>query len=125
MANTDSAAGRDGGAVVSAHSPLPWRIEPDVRRDEVMGYNVKSPDGEVIGCEGILAGERGKLDAALIVRAVNAHDELVAALRSIEGLHVPDQPLSSACDEHVWVRRHVAKLRGIAAAALAKLEQPA
>lgn len=51
--------------------------------------------------------------------------ELVAALRSIEGLHVPDQPLSSACDEHVWVRRHVAKLRGIAAAALAKLEQPA
>lgn len=99
---------------MSAHSPLPWWVSGK-------GVIRSGKDIWVASCYW-----RNKYaNAALIVRAVNAHDELVAALRSIEGLHVPDQPLSSACDEHVWVRRHVAKLRGIAAAALAKLEQPA
>lgn len=40
------------------------------------------------------------------------------ALQRIEEMSVPDQPASSEIDEHVWIMRHVARLRKIAQEAL-------
>lgn len=73
------------------HSPLPWCVEEDVRSEQIQygaepeevcsGWNVESPTGEVIGCEGILAD--GEANARFIVRACNAYDEMLAALKSV------------------------------------------
>jgi len=46
--------------------------------------------------------------------------ELLAALRKIDEAHIPDCPAHFAGDELEWAQRHVARLRGIARAAIAK-----
>jgi hypothetical protein len=53
----------------------PWRVEPDADGYFfVMRVNDPNPDAHVC--------VYGRADADLIVRSVNAHDELVAALRA-------------------------------------------
>ena len=78
------------------HSPLPWRESWDYRRvsrdsDRVIGHAT----GPQHSCKGIHIGDSGSLqpdaetmarihaDAALMVRAVNAHDDLLAALEAL------------------------------------------
>lgn len=58
-----------------AHTPTPWQLQtsPDMRRPHL-----------IHGQYGAIARvERKGGDAAFIVRAVNAHDDLVAALRDL------------------------------------------
>jgi len=74
-------------------SPLPWRVDPQHRAD------IQTVDGRDIGTlwheeavgmtlviRGVMAAKEdadGAANAAFIVRAVNAHDRLVAALELI------------------------------------------
>ncbi len=86
------------------HTPLPWRLEPNGPC-----FNIKSPDrvehfAILVGMGHNNPGEF-KANANLIVRAVNAHDDLVAALSDLKchvaGLGDPmgdDGPLLEAAD---------------------------
>ena len=60
----------------SAHSPLPWHQGPHYRTDVI------SPGG-LVAEVGRINTPRGIADAELICRAVNCHDELLAALKAI------------------------------------------
>ena len=67
------------------HAATPWRVGPHTLNDEVIIYNQKAciatvPIWQHQGDTNILL-EQAYADAAFIVRACNAHDELVAALR--------------------------------------------
>lgn len=68
----------------TTHSPLPWKID----------HNMVGIGGvKVAGVEGVAnCGIQGDANAALIVRAVNAHAELVAAL---EGITIAECPACS------------------------------
>ena len=69
-------------------TPRPWRIDRDDR--EGMGWNIhitdESGNNRVCFMSNDGTGEniRGESTAALIVHAVNCHDELVAALKAAE-----------------------------------------
>jgi hypothetical protein len=77
----------------SAHSPLPWRAVADRwncssgRTNEEMVRNIYSDSGEWHVCEvwgdteGSEMNELGIANAEFIVRCVNAHEELIAALK--------------------------------------------
>ena len=72
------------------HTPIPWKLFIDERVDYpgrtefyISGYNIGTDDKEVVGLEGILADQ--KEDAEFIVRACNAHDNLVSALEMARG----------------------------------------
>lgn len=69
-------------------------------------------DGEGVA-ETMAGGEEGRNDAALIVRAVNSHAELLKALRRIDSL---------LHDANMDMR--AVSARSVAAAALAKAEAP-
>lgn len=60
------------------HTPTPWKVD---------GMDVVSPSEMiVVGCLqwcGEDRGGEGEANAAFIVKACNAHDELVAALRDV------------------------------------------
>ena len=62
-------------------------------------------------------------NAALIVRAVNSHDALVAALVTISNKHLGDQPAYSEVSEYVWAQQHISELRRIARHALVDFAQ--
>jgi len=86
------------------HTPTPWEVQ-DCRH---AGANVVSSDGNAF------VARMAHGDAAFIVAACNAHDELVAALRKCEhALQLSD--ISSARREHVEMARRMAR------AALAKV----
>jgi hypothetical protein len=71
---SDSRTARDttGG---SEHSPLPWHVGPHYKSD------VMSREGIV--AEARMLTPQGIANAEFIVRACNAHDELVAALKAL------------------------------------------
>lgn len=79
----------NGTDPIVGHTPTPWRIVSE-RDDEL---KVKGPQGEwVADCadgfwsdeaDGWLMAEESAANAALIVRAVNAHAELVEALEHL------------------------------------------
>jgi hypothetical protein len=60
---------------MSEHTPTPWTI------DQNAAWNIKSEARDVGLCYGALTTEGRNADAAFIVQACNAHDELVALLR--------------------------------------------
>jgi hypothetical protein len=61
---------------VSGHSLLPWSISP------AAAWDIEAADGQSVGLAyGAHAGRNA--DAAFIVRACNAHHELVAALKDM------------------------------------------
>lgn len=69
------------------HSPLPWTVRrssvpPSTDIQEV--FDAERRDVRVMGF-GLTGGARAAANAELIVRAVNAHDALVAALKSARG----------------------------------------
>jgi hypothetical protein len=58
--------------MIAAHTPTPWRI---------------GIAGRVLGGDGLsVVSFNRKANAAFIVRAVNAHDDLVAALRKARNI---------------------------------------
>lgn len=66
---------------MGVHTPAPWRVEADEKGGEIQGYDIRTDSEEIVGQEGILGGPIGEANAAFIVRAVNAHEALVDALR--------------------------------------------
>lgn len=90
----------------TAHTPLPWT------HSRVWGSEIGISDHKIMNSGGkSVATDATPQDAALIVRAVNSHDALVAALEQIERL-------GRECDRN---RIDVATmLSEIARAALAK-----
>lgn len=67
------------------HTPLPWRIGSDLRGGSETHHDIVGADGHHVVCSGHDYDEGGiislRVDANLIVKAVNCHDELIAALR--------------------------------------------
>jgi hypothetical protein len=53
-------------------------------------------------------------------RLIAAAPELLEALQEIAAAHLPDQPAAAAGTDYDWACRHIARLRGIACAAIAK-----
>jgi hypothetical protein len=67
------------------HSPTPWSI--DSRQKYLVTCGKPHVDrARVASCASYDNGSRAEANAAFIVRAVNAHDELVAALRPFASL---------------------------------------
>jgi Tat protein secretion system quality control protein TatD with DNase activity len=91
---------------MTAHTPTPWGIP-------VADHTNSQYD--IFGDHWELAAKCSDRDNALhIVRCVNAHDELVAALRKIENLH-------ASGDVNVWADRLCCAIN-TARAALAKVQ---
>lgn len=68
----------------AAHTPGPWYVSADGHiRDNANMEPIGTVDGRAAGADGDEYTDRGVANAAFIVRACNAHDELVAALRGI------------------------------------------
>lgn len=61
---------------MTEHTPTPWHVGPHYKSD------IESPYGRVAEC-GITRGPRAEADAEFICLAVNRHDALVAALKSL------------------------------------------
>ena len=62
-------------------TPRPWVV--DFNHRIVDGEGEPIADCKVVGAITRLSNQKPAADAALIVRAVNAHDDLVAALRAL------------------------------------------
>ncbi len=60
------------------HSPLPWRFQ-----DDDFPVSLLDRDGRFVVWEMNGSGEQRNVDAAFIVKAVNCHEELVAALSDL------------------------------------------
>jgi hypothetical protein len=56
--------------------------------------------------------------AALLSEIDESFSDMRDALAEIAAAHLPDQPAESGVDERVWALQHIARLRGIARAAL-------
>ena len=103
------------------HTPLPWRVSAN-QPGKIGGFEVIGPYSANWRKPAALVcmmqhhpdeQARAAAEAALIVSAVNTHDDLVAALRAILDDNLIDGNAGFV---------HVDKMRSIARAALAKLE---
>ena len=69
-----------------SHTPTPWRL---ARRSEYDLLTViETEDDYIADCTEQVGDDRDEANAAFIVLAVNAHDELVAALQKIIDMNV-------------------------------------
>ena len=67
------------------HTPTPWSYDPDAAR------YIEGPDGIIIAEAYVLDSGMLRANTAHIVRAVNCHDELLAALKECtERLRITD-----------------------------------
>lgn len=111
-------------------TPGPWTHEGP---DDFGDYTISGPTEKLAiaaVCNGGVREFLGEGDlmlanATLIAMAPTlAADNirLRAALEQINAASVPDQPATSDVPEHIYVRRHVAYLRGMASTALSTQE---
>lgn len=70
---------------MSERKTTPWRVDEDIRegvtrnaKPELVGYNIMSDAGEIVGCEGLLADKEG--DAYLIASAPT----MLSALKAMD-----------------------------------------
>ncbi len=92
----------------TAHTPGPWIAVPYLSpKGKAL---IKSLDGKTITSGPMLTDD----DAAFIVRACNAHDDMLAALRSIAGTLDLESFPTKGCMEN--------RLGSLARAAIAKAE---
>jgi len=97
---------------MSEHTPLPW-VKNDLARIESEKEHGWVNDGWIIcDCD----GPDGEHNAAFIVRAVNSHDELLAALKELLEL----QPQGLVSPTHQKLIEAISK----SAAAITKAETP-
>lgn len=101
---------------MSAHSPLPWEVPDGGIRPAIF-----AEDGSHVASMSD-TGDEAEANAALIVRAVNAHDELVAALRDLTNAYPESDDDNS--EANLWARygSEFASAVSKARAALAKLD---
>lgn len=99
-----------------SHSPLPWHIrKPLGERRPFDAEQIDSADRYgVAGCQTYAIDDSNTTNAAFIVRCVNSHDALVAALKAI-----CDDAIGELRDP-LWIVRQELILK--ASAALAKAE---
>lgn len=113
-----------------AHTATPWVAEPGAKR----GAWIKGATGEwsALACGD--TDESAAANAALIVRAVNCHDELVKALEDVlsfmednynesetdEGVCAREEPLCSACQSNGCIQLKCVTARAI----LARAKEP-
>lgn len=69
-------------AIKPAHTPTPWQVIEREETPECCDFSVKVYDLHSIAADSFPGTVTSKTDAALIVRAVNSHAELVAALET-------------------------------------------
>jgi hypothetical protein len=67
---------------MTEHTPTPWMVEATAR-----AFYIAAGESELVGSTTI--DDTGKANAEHIVRCVNLHDELVAALTGILESYVP------------------------------------
>ena len=97
----------DGGrASQTKHTPLPWQYSHRETSDGMYSTQVYDEAGETIATlawypvqEGSLTRTAREANAALIVRAVNSHAELVAALEHVSDWFKRDE---DSGDELLW-----------------------
>lgn len=109
-----AAARAEVTAALTNHSPLPWRWTPCETEDgdPISGAQLVRSDSKPVwsvDCGDYLG--LSDADAEFIVRAVNCHDELVAALKALAERH-EWQPLLGrcVCDQHERARALLAKV---------------
>jgi hypothetical protein len=87
------------------HTVIPWFIN-ETLSSGVAGYEVTGPNGEEIFDDNEFSCEAPSLgNAAFIVRACNAHDELVAALKAVRAWGIAEGDGSGSQDhqrKEVW-----------------------
>ena len=66
----------------SKSTPRPWKVRAP-KPARYPDYTVETIDGHYVASVSIMADNPAHANAALIVRAVNCHDELVAALQLV------------------------------------------
>lgn len=108
-------------AEVATHTPGPWRVAPAAAYVSG-GLNIDAGENGQGGYVCLVGGDpsdpRAVADAALIVRAVNSHADLVAALKASEALAMrAPNPFEHDCE---WCASCVARVDGMRRAALAK-----
>lgn len=62
------------------HTPTPWKVRQAYLNGEPCNYTIHTGMTTIAGCS---YDEQGEANASRIVKCVNAHDELVAALREL------------------------------------------
>lgn len=110
-----TSASRSGGEVVK-HSPTPWRVRSSDK-------TIVGGDESVVGDFGpciVGPDHEGEGNAAHIVKCVNAHDELVAALREVVAKVGDYEGMGPLGGTPFW---YLVAVRDVARAALAKVAQ--
>lgn len=98
------------------HTPTPWHVGDGKAARIIYGQ-----DGYAIADATVYHGRHGgaeEANAAFIVRAVNAHDDLVAALRKARNA-ISEEVLAAGDEDHPTIARH-ARIIDEIDAALAK-----
>jgi len=107
---------------VSAHTPLPWTVETAAEAStHWRGLSIKAASGEHVANLVFQVAENERANARLIVTAVNAHADLLAALQNAEAwvaLATGGNPETTHPQAIANARADLAALR----AALAKAE---
>lgn len=91
------------------HTQTPWKVRQAYLNGEPCNYTIHTGMTTIADCS---YDEQGEANAAHIVKCVNHHDELVAALTSIASYIPADTDYFRKCGE----------MQGAARAVLAKLE---
>lgn len=96
---------------MAEHTPTPWGA------DKFGSVRAEAGQGDVIAMVCTPCGvdeerwERGQVNAAFIVRACNAHDELVATLEDVQRL-LAAQPHGQVTRVYARVKAALAKAKG-------------
>jgi len=101
--------------MTTQHTPTPWHVakdDPTAIFNSMGGY-ITRIDGNAVQTRAAIEG-----NTAFIVRACNAHDELVAALQAIADSH---QTADTYTERDGWEKAHD-KFVAFARAALAKVQ---
>ena len=104
--------------MASEHSPLPWVVgRPDVDGDARYSYGIRDREDWVLAdvlttcAYSDAAGrELAEANAEFIVRCVNSHDDLLAALKAIvAGYDGPTVDIGTAVSSHIQAARMAIK----------------
>ena len=88
-------------AMSEKHTPTPWRVFTS-KDGRYLGVGEETGDGILANGYGMWRdGDEAIANAALIVRAVNSHAELVAAL---EGFNLKPEMIQAAQGDHLILR---------------------
>ncbi len=108
----------DRKEVIAAHTPTPWKVREYKYGKDYTGV-IETMDGIYLGEMSCTMGQTKKEDqtpianAAYIIRAVNAHEDLVTALKaSIKLMESKDTSWSFHEDIFIQMREAIAKAEG-------------